>query len=125
MSAPLADRVALVSGATRGGGRGIAVALGEAGATVYATWRSTRERRSEVDRPETIEEAAELETAAGGERIAVAVDHLDHAQVAALVDRIIKPARAAGSAGCSSRRRASRRCARPGTATLAAARARS
>ena len=70
MSGPLAGKVALVSGATRGGGRGIAVALGEAGATVYASGRSTRERRSEVDRPETIEETAELVSAAGGEGIA-------------------------------------------------------
>ena len=81
-------RIALVSGATRGGGRGIAVALGEAGATVYATGRSTRERRSEIDRPETIEETAELVTAAGGEGIAVEVDHLDPAQVGGLVERI-------------------------------------
>jgi len=88
VSGPLAGRVALVAGATRGGGRGIAVALGEAGATVYATGRSTRERRSEVDRPETIEETAELVTAAGGEGIAVAVDHLEPEQVAALVARI-------------------------------------
>jgi NAD(P)-dependent dehydrogenase (short-subunit alcohol dehydrogenase family) len=88
MSGPLEGKVALVSGATRGGGRGIAVALGEAGATVYATGRSTRERRSEIDRPETIEETAELVTAAGGQGIAVAVDHLDPAQVAALVERI-------------------------------------
>jgi NAD(P)-dependent dehydrogenase (short-subunit alcohol dehydrogenase family) len=64
------------------------VALGEAGATVYATGRSTREQRSEIDRPETIEETAELVTAAGGEGIAVAVDHLDPVQVAALVERI-------------------------------------
>ena len=88
MSGPLEGKVALVSGATRGGGRGIAVALGEAGATVYATGRSTREQRSEIDRPETIEETAELVTAAGGEGIAVAVDHLDPAQVAGLVERI-------------------------------------
>jgi NAD(P)-dependent dehydrogenase (short-subunit alcohol dehydrogenase family) len=88
MGGELAGRVALVSGATRGGGRGIAVALGEAGATVYATGRSTRERRSEIDRPETIEETAEMVTAAGGEGIAVPVDHLDPGQVSALVERI-------------------------------------
>ena len=88
MSGPLEGRVALVAGATRGGGRGIAVALGEAGATVYATGRSTREHRSEIDRPETIEETAELVTAAGGEGIAVQVDHLEPRQVAALVERI-------------------------------------
>ncbi len=88
MSGPLTGKVALVSGATRGGGRGIAVALGEAGATVYATGRSTRERRSEIDRPETIEETAELVTEAGGEGIAVAVDHLEPDRVAGLVERI-------------------------------------
>ena len=88
MGGPLAGKVGLVAGATRGGGRGIAVALGEAGATVYATGRSTRAHRSEIDRPETIEETAELVTAAGGEGIAVQVDHLEPARVAALVDRI-------------------------------------
>jgi NAD(P)-dependent dehydrogenase (short-subunit alcohol dehydrogenase family) len=88
MSGPLSGKVALVSGATRGGGRGIAVALGEAGATVFATGRTTREQRSEIDRPETIEETAELVTEAGGEGIPVAVDHLDPRQVAALVERI-------------------------------------
>jgi NAD(P)-dependent dehydrogenase (short-subunit alcohol dehydrogenase family) len=88
MGKPLAGRIALVSGATRGGGRGIAVALGEAGATVYATGRTTRDRRSEIDRAETIEETAELVSAAGGEGIAVAVDHLDPAQVARLIARI-------------------------------------
>src|SRR5918995_255501 len=88
MSRPLYGRVALVAGATRGAGRGTAVALGEAGATVYCTGRSTRERRSEYDRPETIEETAELVTDAGGEGIAVAVDHLEPDQVRELVERI-------------------------------------
>jgi NAD(P)-dependent dehydrogenase (short-subunit alcohol dehydrogenase family) len=85
---PLEDKVALVAGATRGAGRGTAVALGEAGATVYCTGRSTRERRSEYDRRETIEETAEMVTAAGGSGIAVAVDHLEPDQVRALVGRI-------------------------------------
>src|SRR5215212_8056448 len=88
MSRPLTGKVALVAGGTRGGGRGIAVGLGEAGATVYVTGRTTRARRSEIGRPETIEESAELVTAAGGEGIAVAVDHLDPAQVAGLIERI-------------------------------------
>jgi NAD(P)-dependent dehydrogenase (short-subunit alcohol dehydrogenase family) len=88
MAGRLQDKVALVAGATRGAGRGIAVGLGEEGATVYATGRSTRERRSEVDRPETIEETAELVTAAGGTGIAVVVDHLVSADVRALVARI-------------------------------------
>jgi NAD(P)-dependent dehydrogenase (short-subunit alcohol dehydrogenase family) len=88
MSRPLEGKVALVAGATRGAGRGSAVALGEAGATVYCTGRSTRERRSEYDRPETIEETAELVTDAGGVGIAVAVDHLEAGQVEALVHRI-------------------------------------
>ena len=77
-----------MTGATRGAGRGIAVSLGEAGATVYCTGRTTRERRSEYDRPETIEETAELVDAAGGTGIAVEVDHLEPAQVEALVERI-------------------------------------
>ena len=88
MTYPLTGKVALVTGATRGAGRGTAVALGEAGATVYCTGRSTRQRRSEYDRPETIEETAELVDAAGGNGIAVAVDHLEPAQVEALVQRI-------------------------------------
>jgi NAD(P)-dependent dehydrogenase (short-subunit alcohol dehydrogenase family) len=87
-SGPLAGKVALVAGATRGAGRGTAVALGEAGATVYCTGRTTRERRSEYDRPETIDETAELVTAAGGTGIAVAVDHLEPSEVEALIDRI-------------------------------------
>jgi len=88
MPGPLQGCVALVAGATRGAGRGIAVALGEAGATVYCSGRTTRERRSEYDRPETIEETAELVRAAGGTGIAVSADHLDPEQVAALVARI-------------------------------------
>ncbi len=88
MPKPLDDRVALVAGATRGAGRGTAVALGEAGATVYCTGRSTRERPSDYGRPETIEATAELVTAAGGLGIAVAVDHLDPPAVEALVQRI-------------------------------------
>ena len=88
MPGALDGKVALVAGASRGAGRGIAVALGEAGATVYCTGRSTRGRRSEYDRPETIEETAELVTAAGGAGIPVAVDHLEPEQVDRLVQRI-------------------------------------
>ena len=85
---PLAGKVALVTGATRAAGRGIAVELGAAGATVYVTGRSTRAARSEMDRPETIEDTAALVDAAGGHGIAVPVDHLDPQQVRELVDRI-------------------------------------
>jgi NAD(P)-dependent dehydrogenase (short-subunit alcohol dehydrogenase family) len=85
---PLAGRIALVAGATRGAGRGIAVELGAAGATVYVTGRTTRDRRSEYNRPETIEETAELVTQAGGTGIAVPTDHLVPEQVEALVARI-------------------------------------
>lgn len=88
MSASLAGKVALVAGATRGAGRGIAVQLGAAGATVYATGRTTRAQKSEMDRPETIEETAELVTAAGGRGIGVPVDHLVPDQVRALIARI-------------------------------------
>jgi NAD(P)-dependent dehydrogenase (short-subunit alcohol dehydrogenase family) len=88
MPGPLSGKVCLVAGATRGAGRGIAVELGAAGATVYCTGRTTRERRSEYDRPETIEETAELVEAAGGSGIAVQVDHLQPTQVAELVQRI-------------------------------------
>ena len=85
---PLAGRVALVAGATRGCGRAIAVELGALGATVYGSGRSTRAGRSPMDRPETIEETAERVTAAGGEGIAVRCDHADPDDVATLVDRI-------------------------------------
>ena len=84
----LRGRVAVVAGATRGAGRGIAAALGEAGATVVCTGRSTSSTRSEYDRPETIEETAQLVTRLGGTGIAVAVDHLDPDQVRALAERI-------------------------------------
>jgi NAD(P)-dependent dehydrogenase (short-subunit alcohol dehydrogenase family) len=88
MSQVLSGKVALVAGATRGAGRGIAVELGAAGARVYVTGRTTRTQRSELNRPETIEETAELVQQAGGEGIAVQVDHLDPAQVEALITRI-------------------------------------
>jgi NAD(P)-dependent dehydrogenase (short-subunit alcohol dehydrogenase family) len=88
MTLRLEDKVALVAGGTRGAGRGIAVELGAGGATVYVTGRTTRERRSEYDRPETIEETAELVDRAGGRGIAVRVDHLASDQVRALVRRI-------------------------------------
>jgi len=88
MTRMLEGKVALVAGATRGAGRGIAVELGAAGATVYVTGRTTRTQRSEYNRPETIEETAELVERAGGRGIAVQVDHLEPAQVHALVARI-------------------------------------
>ncbi|MFI1012452.1 SDR family oxidoreductase [Streptomyces sp. NPDC020965] len=86
---PLAGRVALVAGATRGAGRAIAVQLGAAGAIVYVTGRTTRERVSELGRStETIEETGELVDAAGGRGIAVPTDHLVADQVRSLVARI-------------------------------------
>jgi len=84
----LTGRVALVAGATRGAGRGIAVELGAAGAIVYVTGRTTRTQQSEYARPETIEETAALVSAAGGTGIAVQVDHLLADQVEKLVARI-------------------------------------
>jgi len=87
---PLSGKVALVAGATRGAGRGIAIELGAAGATVYVTGRTTRNQRSEYNRPETIEETAELVSSAGGRGIAVQTDHLDPVQVRTLVERIEK-----------------------------------
>ncbi|MGW4494174.1 SDR family oxidoreductase [Streptomyces sp. NPDC004376] len=86
---PLTNRVALVAGATRGAGRALAVELGRAGATVYVTGRTTRDRVSEVGRAtETIEETAELVGAVGGTGVAVPTDHLDEDQVRTLVERI-------------------------------------
>jgi NAD(P)-dependent dehydrogenase (short-subunit alcohol dehydrogenase family) len=82
--------VAVVAGATRGAGRGIAAALGEAGATVFCSGRSSRSRSlaSDYDRPETIEETAELVTSLGGNGIPCVVDHLDRDQVRRLAERI-------------------------------------
>jgi NAD(P)-dependent dehydrogenase (short-subunit alcohol dehydrogenase family) len=88
MNKPLAGRVALVAGATRGAGRGIAVQLGAAGATVYVTGRTSRSERSEMNRPETIEETASLVDEAGGRGIAIRVDHLVPDEVRALITRI-------------------------------------
>ena len=88
MSQGLKGKVALVAGATRGAGRGIAVQLGAAGATVYVTGRTTRSQRSEMNRPETIEETAALVDEAGGRGIAIQVDHLVPDEVRALVTRI-------------------------------------
>src|SRR5678815_2529483 len=86
----LRGRVAVVAGATRGAGRGIAAALGEAGATVICTGRTTRSSRSEYNRAETIEETAELVSQLGGTGVAIAVDHLESDQVEQLAARLRK-----------------------------------
>lgn len=86
----LQGKVALVAGASRGAGRGIAMELGAAGATVYVTGRTTRDRQSEYQRPETIEETAEAIDALGGKGVAVRVDHLVSEEVRDLVARIRK-----------------------------------
>jgi NAD(P)-dependent dehydrogenase (short-subunit alcohol dehydrogenase family) len=93
MSKPLSARVAVVAGATRGAGRGIARMLGEAGATVYCTGRSSRAQPNtsnhvNAGRPETIEQTAEMVTAGGGTGIPVRVDHAAEDQVAALFERV-------------------------------------
>lgn len=87
----LAGKVALVAGATRGAGRGIAVALGEAGATVYCSGRSARGHAATgfyAGMPETVDETAAMVTANGGRGFAARTDHLDAVQVEALVKRI-------------------------------------
>ena len=85
---PLAGTVALVAGATRGAGRGIAVELGALGATVVCTGRSSGTQSSELKRPETIEQTAGLVTAAGGQGVAIRCDHSDAGQVQRLMERV-------------------------------------
>jgi NAD(P)-dependent dehydrogenase (short-subunit alcohol dehydrogenase family) len=87
---PLTGRVALVAGATRGAGRGIARALGEAGATVYCTGRSVKGKPSPYGRPETIDETAAMIKAAGGIATALRVDHTSEREVKALFRRILR-----------------------------------
>ena len=86
----LRGRIAVVAGATRGAGRGIAAALGEAGATVICSGRSSRSRslKSDYERPETIEETAELVTSLGGHGVPFVVDHLDAGQIMRFADQI-------------------------------------
>src|SRR5215510_1678557 len=84
----LEGQVAVVAGATRGAGRGIARALGEAGATVYCTGRSVRGNLSAYGRPETIDETAEMITAEGGTAISLRVDHTIESEVESLFKRI-------------------------------------
>jgi NAD(P)-dependent dehydrogenase (short-subunit alcohol dehydrogenase family) len=88
MHRPLEDQVAVVAGATRGAGRGIACELGAAGATVYVTGRSTEAARSPMDRPETIEGTAAMVVERGGTGIPVLVDHTRPEEVSAFFDRV-------------------------------------
>ena len=86
----LSNHVAVVAGATRGGGRAIAIELGAAGATVYVTGRSAGGRRSPMDRPETLEETAALVEGAGGRAVLAPTDHTDPARVRSLAERIAR-----------------------------------
>src|SRR5881227_558420 len=88
MSRPLEGKIALVTGASRGGGKGIALVLGERGATVYVTGRSVRGEPTTLGRPGTIDDTAEELSARGGTGIAVRCDHTDDAQVEGLFERI-------------------------------------
>jgi NAD(P)-dependent dehydrogenase (short-subunit alcohol dehydrogenase family) len=86
----MGNRVVLVTGASRGAGKGIALALGEQGATVYLTGRSVRGKPTTLERPGTIDDTAEQVTARGGTGIAVRCDHTDDAQVEAVFERIMQ-----------------------------------
>ena len=88
MAGHLEGRVALVTGASRGVGKGIATALGESGATVYLTARSVRDRPSGASLPGTLEETAEAVAAAGGTAVPVRCDHREDEQVRAAFERI-------------------------------------
>src|SRR5574339_942244 len=88
MDKPLAGKIAVVAGATRGAGRGIATALGEAGATVYCTGRSVAGKPGMKNRPETIHQTAEIVTARGGRGIAIQADHTQPEQVARLFEQV-------------------------------------
>src|SRR5258708_4985412 len=88
MDRPLKGKIAVVAGATRGAGRGIARMLGEAGAFIYCTGRSTRGSPATPGRPESIDETAEMIEAAGGSAVAVRVDHSKPDQVEALFARV-------------------------------------
>src|SRR5579864_2672087 len=88
MTKPLSGKIAVVAGATRGAGRGIARGLGEAGAFVYCTGRSTRGNPATPGRPETIDETAEMIVTAGGDAVAVRVDHSKPEDVEGLFDRV-------------------------------------
>ena len=88
MSGPLAGNVTLVTGASRGAGRGIAIELGAAGATVYCTGRTSGQHRSEYNRPETIEQTAKLVSEAGGHGIPIRADHSNIVEVKGLFGRI-------------------------------------
>jgi NAD(P)-dependent dehydrogenase (short-subunit alcohol dehydrogenase family) len=87
---PLTGLVAVVAGATRGAGRGIARALGEAGATVYCTGRSVRGNRSPYNRPETVDETAEMISSAGGSAIALRVDDTVEREVEEVFGRVVR-----------------------------------
>jgi NAD(P)-dependent dehydrogenase (short-subunit alcohol dehydrogenase family) len=88
VDAPLAGKVAVVTGASRGAGRGIAKVLGEHGATVYVTARTTRDTRAVDEFPHSIEETAAEVDAAGGHGIAVRCDHTNDTEVASLFSRV-------------------------------------
>src|SRR5690242_14256168 len=85
---PLKGKIAVVAGATRGAGRGIASMLGEAGATVYCTGRSVRGKPASGSRPEVLEDTAEMVNSYGGVGIAVRVDHNNEEEVKALFERV-------------------------------------